>query len=740
MSEPYNRRHTDVPNHRTERRKRQVSERHLKAVLGATMWFSTTAIIIGASFVPQIAPDDVNTWRLILGVPAVLFGFLSLAAGLRLREEYFQLYVELSMFPALIVNLVILQITPATQLVLISLIVPIIYAGYFCRLPALLSIVAGATAIAISTEFTEMSSQAPHLTSYLVVYISTIWMTAALLHLQNTETMDALSRARDRGFTDPLTGLANLRALERAGDRNLTAKAVKRSGKLPGLLLIDLDNFKSANTRHGHTGGDYALRMIAHQLMRVAPKDAVVARVGGDEFAVLLKADSRERIAESAQIFRAAVRAAGSIMELDGVEIDAAVGMAAYPEDGRDLSELLDTADKSMYAAKGKKQHAAPDPEAGPVKEQPRPAWLEGEAKPTVPDAKLAPSLDSLTGGKRRWLGTRTLYARTSALAYAVGSIVLGLSLLVPDAVEDPTLTWWMVMFGGLALTPFILLINAKPQTPLHFFFDNCSLFGITAIVAMTGGLESTTPPILILLVASQAWFWQTRLVAFRMVGPVLVAVAPVFYAPISSSQADVTAMMTLFGLAALIVTIVASMYFDRVMLSHLQKRAEYLATTDPLTGISNRRSFDAYVQRLLEGSDFDQFAIVMIDLDNFKQVNTQHGHRTGDKVLRAIAAELQLVAREDDCVARVGGDEFAAVLPGVGIDGARSLAERFVEAVAGTMEARDGGVGASAGFALSPLHGESLDELVFTADSALMAVKASGKGTARVARVVNAV
>jgi len=79
-------------------------------------------------------------------------------------------------------------------------------------------------------------------------------------------------------------------------------------------------------------------------------------------------------------------------------------------------------------------------------------------------------------------------------------------------------------------------------------------------------------------------------------------------------------------------------------------------------------------------------------------------------------------------------------VLPGVGVDGARTLAERFVQTVANASEASAAGVGASAGFALYPLHGKTLDELAFTADSALMAVKASGKGSARVARVVSAV
>jgi diguanylate cyclase (GGDEF)-like protein len=182
-------------------------------------------------------------------------------------------------------------------------------------------------------------------------------------------------------------------------------------------------------------------------------------------------------------------------------------------------------------------------------------------------------------------------------------------------------------------------------------------------------------------------------------------------------------------------------MFYDRWLIAQLHDRADRLSLIDPLTGISNRRAFDAFVQDLIdEREGTGEFAIVMIDLDNFKQVNTSLGHLAGDSVLKAIADALESVGREDDCIARVGGDEFAAVLPDVGIEGARALAVRFVETVAGTPSARGTQVGASAGFALYPLHGESLDQLMFTADEALMSVKESGKGSARVARAIQAV
>jgi diguanylate cyclase (GGDEF)-like protein len=708
--------------------------------IGTAMWLSTSLIMIGASFVPQIAPDDAEFWRIALGVPALLMTAVVALVGWKLPERLIQPALFLGVLISLGFNVVLLQITPATQLVLFNSMITLIYAGYFLRLFPLIAILLATTALSISTLYTTPASDTPYLASFLIIYIPTFWLTSLLLHLQNRETSSALARAWRRGSTDALTGLANLRALKRVARTTLTPRALRRNHAVPALLLIDLDNFKSANSRHGHVGGDHALRMIAAQLERVAPKDAVVARIGGDEFAVLLRTESPEHLEETGEIFRGAVRAAGSIMKMPGVQIDSAVGVAAYPRDGSDLDSLLDVADRNMYKAKGAKRHPVPNLERRRDEEPARPEWLDSSPSDDAVGAGTKVSLESITGGNRGWLGTRSLYTRASALAYVFGSIILTASLLAPDAVPDVPMQWWMALGGGLGMAVAVLLMNSDPPPKLHILHDVFAFVGIGLLVAVTGGLESSATPLLILVVASQAWFWETKHVIFRLVGPVLVTMAPLAYTSTTSSQADVLQIMTLYGLSALIVTLVLVMYFDRRMFSKLEQRAQRLASTDPLTGISNRRIFDTRVHELIGDEDCDRFAIVMIDLDNFKQVNTDHGHRTGDTVLREIAEALEAVARNEDCVARIGGDEFAAVLPDVGVDGARSIAERFVRAVADTPSAAASEVSASAGFALYPVHGTTLDELMFTADGALMAVKASGKGSARVARIVSAV
>ncbi|MGK2878384.1 MAG: GGDEF domain-containing protein [Solirubrobacterales bacterium] len=732
-------RHNDPANRRlAERTRAPLSERHLKTVCAVALLMASITIIFGVSFVPAVAPDNLNFWRAVLAIPATLVAVALVVIGPRLSSRAFQAAIELMMLPALAFYVTILQISPATIAVLFNMLATMIYAGYFLRRFALGMTLALGVAIALSTLFLEPASSTPHIGSFLVVYIPTFILMALLLHLQNTETLAALNEARRRVMEDPLTGLANLRALKRAASKRLSPNVHNKTPDVTGLLLVDLDNFKSANTVHGHIGGDHALRMVAHQLTRVASKDSVVARVGGDEFAVLTRASSRAAVEEAGEIYQAAVRAASSILELDRVDIDAAVGCAVFPEDGRDLDELLDSAERAMYKAKGEKRHTLPNLEAISTEPATRPAWVDMQTLhvPEAPDSFA--NLESVTGGNTRF-GSISLYARTSAIAWAFGSIVLGISLLMPDAPQSK-LPWWVVIFGGLLLSVGILKVNPKPRSRLHGILDCMALVGLTGLIALTGGVDSTVPPLLILLAASQAWFWNTDRVALRILGPIAVALSPLLYDSIGSGDPAWVTIVALFAECCLIIAIVLAMYYDRVLLHKLQVRADELSTTDPLTGINNRRAFSAFVQKLIDAEDHGQFAIVMLDLDNFKQVNTNRGHRGGDAVLQAIAEALHAVARVDDCIARVGGDEFAAVLPGVGVDGARALAERFVQTVADTPEARDAGVGASAGFALHPLHGKTIDQLMFTADSALMAVKASGKGSARVARVVSAV
>jgi diguanylate cyclase len=90
---------------------------------------------------------------------------------------------------------------------------------------------------------------------------------------------------------------------------------------------------------------------------------------------------------------------------------------------------------------------------------------------------------------------------------------------------------------------------------------------------------------------------------------------------------------------------------------------AEFKGKTDPLTGTYNRRAFDEVIERLTKDNS-TQFALVIFDIDDFKKVNDGYGHATGDKVLVEVAHELKEALRNKDFLARIGGEEFCAVIP----------------------------------------------------------------------------
>jgi diguanylate cyclase (GGDEF)-like protein len=166
-----------------------------------------------------------------------------------------------------------------------------------------------------------------------------------------------------------------------------------------------------------------------------------------------------------------------------------------------------------------------------------------------------------------------------------------------------------------------------------------------------------------------------------------------------------------------------------------LHETVERQAVTDELTGLANARAFRSILEREIERSRRFQspLGLVMVDLDNFKQVNDEHGHQQGDEVLASVAAVLRDLSRDIDAPARYGGEELAVVLPQTDSEGAALLAERMREAVERLRVPRVGGHGslrvtASFGVAALPESAGDQEELVAAADAALYRAKRGGK------------
>jgi diguanylate cyclase len=162
-----------------------------------------------------------------------------------------------------------------------------------------------------------------------------------------------------------------------------------------------------------------------------------------------------------------------------------------------------------------------------------------------------------------------------------------------------------------------------------------------------------------------------------------------------------------------------------------------FLAHHDPLTGLANRTAFAIALDRQLDQQSRDEtpFALLGIDLDRFKGVNDTLGHPFGDKLLKRVADRLRAAVREDDVVARIGGDEFSILVAGpVTPDDAGVLARRVVEMIRRPfiIDGEVVGIGASVGVALAPQDGDSSVAMMKSADLALYRAKTDGGNTVR--------
>ncbi|ANK12247.1 putative bifunctional diguanylate cyclase/phosphodiesterase [Erythrobacter neustonensis] len=182
------------------------------------------------------------------------------------------------------------------------------------------------------------------------------------LHIRQQETERLSEENRRIAFTDPLTGLHNRRELLARLDR-LDQREVPQRGSL-AIVFIDLDGFKQVNDEHGHQAGDELIRTVCHRLREQCPEGAILARVGGDEFTVLIETDGSGESA-SAVAVKLALRlleqmALPVLFDRHVLQISGSIGIATNSDENVHPRELLRRADIAMYHAKteGKAQIA----------------------------------------------------------------------------------------------------------------------------------------------------------------------------------------------------------------------------------------------------------------------------------------------------------------------------------------------------------------------------------------------
>lgn len=165
-------------------------------------------------------------------------------------------------------------------------------------------------------------------------------------------------------------------------------------------------------------------------------------------------------------------------------------------------------------------------------------------------------------------------------------------------------------------------------------------------------------------------------------------------------------------------------------------------AVTDDLTDLANRRRFmDALRQEVARSGRLETpLALVLFDLDHFKLINDRCGHQAGDDVLRSAADVIRERVRETDLAARIGGEEFAVILPGTGLGGAVSLAENLRRDISAGVALPDEALTLTASFGVAEhRHGEPAEALIGVADRALYQAKADGRNRVQAADIESA-
>jgi diguanylate cyclase (GGDEF)-like protein len=319
--------------------------------------------------------------------------------------------------------------------------------------------------------------------------------------------------------------------------------------------------------------------------------------------------------------------------------------------------------------------------------------------------------------------------SRAFAALFGLGGAVVLLTQLLPHA-HDRVLAG-MVIPGavGLGISAGLLLWRHPAEWAMWALPPLGSVL-VTAVSLSAGrDLRVTYATFYFWSVASAFYFFPRRVAVGNVPLVAILYGLAVLFAKEPLSAARYFVPMSALAVSALMID---RLNCEREKLQgELEQMVKVLgeqARTDPVTGLPNRREFEAQLGRELARAERtgQPLSVLMIDLDHFKELNDTKGHPAGDRLLSDVARAWSKRLRAGDLLVRYGGDEFAAILPDCRLNNAGLLAERLRAAVP---EDQTCSVGAA-----SRQPGESSAALIGRADDALLAAKRGGRNETRVA------
>jgi diguanylate cyclase (GGDEF)-like protein len=306
-----------------------------------------------------------------------------------------------------------------------------------------------------------------------------------------------------------------------------------------------------------------------------------------------------------------------------------------------------------------------------------------------------------------------------AGIAFLAGSGALALWLLRKGSLNTAgyviSLSWFLFVAASAFLVPeYIVFISAALFLPI--LVSGAVIGGWAPFVFALGSIAANTGAVVF---ASGA------------------GTAPAFV-----TDSSLLIYVMVFAIVALSAALISNSLSEQIQksLSNLHKQADQmskLAHTDPLTGLSNRRHlFEQLENEFARAQRYRRpFCLLYIDMDGFKSINDQFGHLFGDEILRGSARSMQAVLRATDLLARIGGDEFAVLLPETDLVGAEHVAEKLRKALAAygsQLSPSLPSLTLSVGVGQIGEEDDAIEDILARADKAQYLAKSAGKSLTR--------
>lgn len=641
-----------------------------------TGWYASIALYtvgaIPAIALPLIDPAAFSRVFLWLGLVSLLVAALSVVGLKRFPNSVRATHMRLSI-GLLILTTGAIVVGDARQafvmLTLTTLVPPAIYFGV--REAAAYGVVAGVVVAACLMPLNEPWALAMALCSTTALMTISVSMMMA-----QARTRSMAREFNTLAYSDPLTGLANARSLHQQLGDALTAS--KATNQHVALFAIDLDNFKLINDDVGYSAGDALLIAVGDALTDAVDPEDLVARRGGDEYSVLIKAPQTRDLEALTRDLSLKIR---DVRRQVCPTITPSASVAfVCSTDYDDVASILQRADDALHERKT----AFHADDTG--KDAPRVAVLDTRSESERAGGEHQTDRRSRRRDEERDRGKWAKLPRGSkAIDRPIWLVVAAMQIVIGSALVAIVLLGWIeaadradcLIFGGASLVIAALsMIGAK--VPLSRNLTHYSYSASIIVLVLAVSAVGETGAAILDLFAIPALFgfhlYKPRFGAAYLIASVMLygylALAGAF--PFGEARVVIFALMTLSA-----ATLFAKV---RSVTSRFIVQTWELSQRDALTGAANMRALRARLADATKRANAGkvEVAIIALDLDEFKQVNDRYSHSKGDETLIAVAHAVENNTRVEDLVARRGGDEFVVLIEGAGRTEVAQLAARI--------------------------------------------------------------